>query len=144
MDLKTEIEIHCSPETVWEVLTQFKEYPQWNPLFVHAWGPIEVGSRLDFKVAQPGGRELRWRPVVTLVEPQRALRWKGHFLFRGLFDGEQFFELEALPQNHTRLIHGEIYQGLLVSHYSSRIAQSARGFAAMNQAIKRRAERLAH
>lgn len=142
MDLKTEIEIDATPDCVWRVLTDFNEYPNWNPLITSIWGPLVVGSRLTLAVAQPGGREMTWRPTVTHVDEGVEIRWLGRFLFKGLFDGEQFFRLEPLEGGRTRLIHGERFSGLLTERFSRRMPSTARGFAAMNQALRRRAERL--
>jgi hypothetical protein len=142
VQLNTEIEIAATPELVWNVLTDFDSYPQWNPLITSIWGPLQVGSRLVLAVSQPGGREMRWRPTVTHVERTHELRWLGRFLFRGLFDGEQFFKLRGLEDGRTRLIHGETFSGLLAERFAHRMPSTARGFAVMNQALKRRAERL--
>ncbi|MBX3182367.1 MAG: SRPBCC domain-containing protein [Polyangiaceae bacterium] len=140
MELKTEIEIDAPPSEVWGALTHFEAYPTWNPVLTTITGPLEVGARLSVTVAQPGGHEMRWRPTITRLEPERELRWLGRLLFRGLFDGEQFFQLTRLDGERTRLVHGERFSGLLAARYASRMASTARGFAVMNGALKRRVE----
>jgi hypothetical protein len=35
---------------------------------------------------------MRFRPTVLKAEPPRELRWLGHFVFRGIFDGEHIFQ----------------------------------------------------
>jgi uncharacterized protein YndB with AHSA1/START domain len=34
--LESEVEVQASPERVWEVLTDFAAYPDWNPFIVRA------------------------------------------------------------------------------------------------------------
>ena len=34
--LRTHIDIHASPERVWQVLTDFAAYPDWNPFITRA------------------------------------------------------------------------------------------------------------
>jgi len=36
--LRAQIDIHASPQRVWQVLTDFGAYPQWNPFMTRADG----------------------------------------------------------------------------------------------------------
>jgi len=84
------------------------------------------------------------RPTVLAVEPNRQLRWKGQLLVPGMFDGEHFFRLEPNAGGGTTFHHGEIFSGLLVP-LLKRVLDGAtkQGFIAMNEALKREAERAA-
>ena len=71
---KGEIEIAAAPEIVWDVLTRFEQWPQWNP---------DVKS-MSFDGPMASGSEFRWKSgpgtiVSTLerVEPPRAVSWRG-------------------------------------------------------------------
>ena len=57
----------------------------------------------------------------------------------GLFDGEHAFMLEPRPGG-CRLRHEETFRGLLVPLFGGVLADTERGFAAFNAALKRRAE----
>jgi hypothetical protein len=74
---RAEIEIAASPETVWNVLTNFQAWPGWNS---------DVKS-MSFEGSVTPGAEFRWRAgpgtiVSTLeqVEPPRYIRWRGRTL----------------------------------------------------------------
>jgi len=85
---------------------------------------------------------MRFRPTVLAVEPQRELRWKGKLVVPGLLDGEHFFKLG--PRSDTRLVfrHGEMFSGLLVPLLRRSLdGATKQGFLAMNEALKREAER---
>jgi hypothetical protein len=140
MQLRTEIVIAASPRAVWNVLTDFPSYPEWNPFIPMVRGDLRVGAQLDIVVAPPEGRELELRPTLLAADPEKELRWRGHFLFRGLFDGEHFFRLTELEPNSTRFSHGEDFSGILVKLASSALTKTARGFVYMNQALKKRVE----
>ena len=43
-ELHSEIVIDASPERVWDVLTDFASYPQWNPFIRRISGELEVGG----------------------------------------------------------------------------------------------------
>ena len=74
---KREIEIAAPPEVVWDVLTGFAEWPQWNPQVksMSFDGPVAAGSTFRWK-AGPG------TIVSTLeeVDPPRYVRWRGKTL----------------------------------------------------------------
>jgi len=39
------------------------------------------------RLAAPGARGMTFRPIVLEADPGRRLRWRGHLLLAGLFDG---------------------------------------------------------
>lgn len=47
LELRAEIEIEAPVERIWEVLTDFEEFPEWNPFIRRIRGTSQVGSRLD-------------------------------------------------------------------------------------------------
>ena len=140
--LRTDIAIDATPRRVWEVLTDFSAYPDWNPFIRRIAGPATEGSRLEVDLQPPGGRGITIRPTVKSAKPERELRWLGHLGVPGLFDGEHAFRLETLGDGRTRLVHEETFGGLLAPIVLNRIGEQTRqGFVAMNEALKSRAER---
>lgn len=140
-ELYTEIEINASPEQAWRVLTDFAAYPRWNPFIRRAKGEVEPGARLEVSMQPPGGRVMRFKPTVITAEPNRELRWLGHFLIPGLFDGEHIFTIYPMGMNHVRFVQREIIKGLLVPLFKRLLEENTRrGFEEMNRALKARAE----
>ena len=45
---------------------------------------------------------MTFKPRVLNAEPERELRWLGHLLVPGLFDGEHSFTIEPLQENRVR------------------------------------------
>ncbi len=140
--LRTEIEIRATPARVWEVLTDFAAYPDWNPFIPRIDGPVAVGARLDARLRPPGGRGMRLRPTVLAATPAQELRWLGHLGVPGLFDGEHGFRLEPLGPDRVRFVQEERFSGLLAPFVLRFVERGTRqGFEAMNRALKARAER---
>ena len=79
-ELHSEIEIKASAERVWELLTDFASYPEWNPFIRQISGEPITGERLEVRIEPPGGRGMTFRPTVLNVEDNRELRWLGHLL----------------------------------------------------------------
>ena len=139
---ESEREIEAPPEVVLRVLTDFAAYPEWNPFIVRIEGDLAVGQILDLTIQPPGRRVMTFRPKVLRCEPNRELRWLGHFLVPGLFDGEHAHLLDGLEAGRTRYSQSDAFRGLLVPLTGSLLAATQQGFDAMNTAFKARAEML--
>jgi hypothetical protein len=74
------------------------------------------------------------------VTPGRRLEWLGRFLVPGLVDGRHSFVLEALDESRTGLTQAEEFRGVLVPVMGSMLERTREGFAAMNDAVRLRAE----
>ena len=139
-ELHTEIEIEATPNVVWDVLTDFAAYSDWNPFITSADGTASVGATIVARFQPPDGRAVTLKPKVTVVEDHETLEWFGHVVLPGLFDGRHRFELQGTPSG-TRVVQAEQFDGLLVRLFRKSINTSTRaGFEAMNQALKGRAE----
>lgn len=139
--LQTTIDIQARPEQVWQVLTGFAAYPEWNPFIRQIAGRLSPGEALDVLLGAPGTKPMNIRPLVVEVEENRYFQWQGYLGFKGLFGGAHYFRLEALGDKQTRLIHGEHFSGILRAPLMALIGKNTRtGFEAMNQALKKRAE----
>jgi hypothetical protein len=142
-ELHTDIEIQASAERVWQIFTDFASLPQWNPFVRQASGNLETGARLKVRLQPPGGRAMTFRPTLLKVEPGRELRWLGHLVVPGLFDGEHSFLIEPLGPDRVRFTQREVFTGLFAFIFTGSFAANTRlGFEAMNQALKERAEQV--
>ena len=140
-ELHSEIEIDASVERVWDILTDFASYPQWNPFIRSISGELKVGQRLEVRLEPPDSRGITLRPTVLRAEPNRLMRWVGHLLVPGLFDGEHSLVTEPLEENRVRFVQHDAFKGVLVSLLARSLDKNTlRGFEEMNQALKERAE----
>ena len=139
--LTTEIEIYSSAEKVWQLLTDFDGYPEWNPFIRRIEGRPDLNSKLKVFIQPSGARGMTFNPTVLRAEPQRELRWLGSLLIRGLFDGEHIFVIEPLSEDRVRCVQREEFRGLLVPlFWRSLDTDTRRGFNEMNAALKELAE----
>jgi hypothetical protein len=139
-EIQTDIWIERPPADVWQILTATGEYPSWNPFIRRMRGELHPGSRIEMEIAPPDSSSMTFRPIVITAQRDREIRWLGSFWIRGLFDGEHSFRLES-DGGRTHLIQAERFSGLLVGGLSDSIlGKTQRGFVAMNEALKERAE----
>jgi hypothetical protein len=140
-EISTEIDIKASPEKVWQILTDFNNFPQWNPFIRKIKGAPKVGTRLELYLHTSSGKSRTYRPTVTKVEPNRELRWYGKSFIPGIFNGERIFTIEPLKINQVRFIHREIFTGLGVSLAGDRLDKDMhQSFIKMNNAFKEKIE----
>jgi hypothetical protein len=139
--IQTEILINAKAEVIWNILMDFKNFPSWNPFIQEIEGNPEVGNKIKVRIKPPGKKGMVFRPIVLEHEQNKAFRWKGSLLVKGIFDGEHFFELEPVSEQSTRLIHGEHFTGMLVNLLWKSLEPSTKeGFLQFNEALKRKAE----
>ncbi|APW98175.1 polyketide cyclase [Halobiforma lacisalsi AJ5] len=140
--IETFEEIDAPPDVVWDVLLEFDSYPEWNPFIRAIEGDPSRGERLRVRIEPPESRGMTFRPTVIAVEPERRLAWRGRLIVPFVFDGDHEFHLEPIDDDRTRLLHRETFRGVLVPVLLDH-DRVERGFEAMNEAVKERAERRA-
>jgi hypothetical protein len=131
------------PGRIWTILTDFAAYPDWNPFIRSIHGVLQQGSRLEVRIEPSGTKGMTFRPTVLVTATGRELRWLGHLLFPGVFDGEHRFVIKTVAAGKVRLQQSEQFTGILVPMFRRRIdRETKRGFEEMNIALKSRAEAL--
>ena len=84
---------------------------------------------------------MTFKPTVVRAVAGQELRWLGHLLIPGVFDGEHIFENSQAGDGRTRFVQREEFRGLLVPVLWNSLATNTKnGFEAMNAALKERAE----
>jgi hypothetical protein len=140
-EIRTEIDIKASSEIIWDILTDFDNYSQWNPFIRQINGAPTVGTKLKINIKTTKGKSRNYHPIVTKVEPYHELRWFGKSIIPGMFNGERIFALESLKTNYVHFVHKEIFTGFLVSLIGNSLDRDMhQSFVNMNDALKEKAE----
>lgn len=137
--IDTATHIDAPPAVVWDVITDFAAYPEWNSFITSIEGDVRVGARLRATFQLEGRKPQTFRPTVTVVEPGRRLVWLGHLLVRGLFDGEHGFEVRPSGTG-TELVHTERFRGILPPLVGGILRATHDAFTRMDAALAERAE----
>ena len=139
-EIKTEILINSDPKRVWQVLTDFKSYPNWNPFIKSIRGEKIVGNKLATEILPPNRRIMKFTPVLLEVDSERELRWLGSGPVRGIFDGEHYFKIIPQENGSVKFIQGEKFSGILVRFMPKLLADTKHGFEQMNEALRKECE----
>jgi len=139
-EIATSVPIAASPSTVWKILMDFPAYPDWNPFITSIAGDAAPGESLSVELSRPDKKPMSITPHVVTADVGSNFAWLGTIGVRGVFDGHHQFVLESTPEG-TQFNHFEKFTGLLVPLVLPSIRESTtRGFVAMNDALKIRAE----
>ncbi len=140
--IAAEVEVDAPPERVWEVLTDFAAYPEWNPFMFSVEGAAETGAHLQIAMQRRGGMVLRFRARVVVSDPPRELAWSGEGLkghLPGLVRGERRVVIDPLANDRSRLRMRTTFSGLLAP-LMGWLERYREAFAEMELALKVRAE----
>lgn len=140
-EIKTEIVIQATPEKIWSILTDFENYPNWNPFINTIEGNATIGDKIKVSIHPPGGKKMTFRPIVITKIDKKELSWRGKLLVSGLFDGEHKFELIDNKDGTVTFIQSEKFKGLFVWMFNPKKTED--GFNRMNEKLKELAEKVA-
>ncbi|PHI19037.1 polyketide cyclase [Lewinellaceae bacterium SD302] len=136
-EIKTATIISATPRRVWEILTDFEKYPDWNPFITSLEGNPSVGNTVKIRA---GG--MNFEPEILACEVNQELRWIGKLLFKGLFDGEHSFLITDNGDGTVTFQQNERFTGALVALFKGKLGTETRsGFEQMNRRLKELAEK---
>jgi hypothetical protein len=100
-------------DAVWARLIETNVWSRWNESLAGLRGDIREGEKVRLVVSAKGGRKLEIPVRVEAVEAGRELRWSGGVA--GLMRGTHYFRLEPIDDTHTRITHGERFDGAIAA-----------------------------
>lgn len=134
------IGIQASAETIWNIVQDLPRWSEWNPTYPQAAGEIRIGAVLAVTLALPGQAHQPLKPVVVDWIPNEQLHWRLSMM-GGLIRTLRYIEIEALGPVNSVVSNGEFFGGLMGPSLGKRVGRDVRrGFKAMNEALKARAE----
>jgi hypothetical protein len=93
--IETQIDIAASANRVWEILTDFRAYADWNPFIIEIVGRPEQGARLRVRICPPDRSAITFKPIILVAAREWELRWRGRRIVPGLFDGEHMARIPS-------------------------------------------------
>lgn len=134
------IGVQAPAEIVWEVVSEFETWHQWNPLYRRAEGQMKIGTALTLEQHLPGLPAMVITPVVQDWVPYEQLHWRSTRL-GGFVTAIRYLEIENMGETNSTFSNGELFMGLLlrfVSRDERRRLKAA--FTEMGEAVRDRAE----
>ena len=139
--VSTGIKIRAKPEKVWDILTKFSDYEEWNPVMTRIIGEASLGKKIEVHIHTIKGKNRIYHPTIIKFDINKELRWQGRSFLPGIFEGERIFEIKEISSEEISLIHLEVFRGIGVKLLGNRLDEDLQqSFEAMNIALKARAE----
>jgi hypothetical protein len=133
------IGIQAPAELIWEVIFDLRRWHEWNPTYTQAEGQVRIGEVLTLTLALPGQSPQVIRPRVLDWVPNEQLHWQLSMM-GGLIKTLRYIEISRL-ETGCIVDNGEIFGGFMGPSLGKRMGRTVRrGFQAMNEALKERAE----
>jgi uncharacterized membrane protein len=66
----SEVKIQAPAERIWQVLTDFASYPEWNPFIRRISGQPKEGTRLKVYIEPPGAKEVESGSIASFSNLQ--------------------------------------------------------------------------
>jgi hypothetical protein len=140
--LSTSIEIAANSRTVWNILTDFKRYGEWNPFIRSIEGKPEIGTKLSVFLQPSGTKGMRFNPKLLELSEENHIRWLGRLWIPRLFDGEHSFSITKNADGTLKFVQEETFRGIFVPLLRKSLEKDTkRGFEEMNRALKARSEK---
>jgi hypothetical protein len=143
LDIRTHTTINAPINKVWNKLTNFENYPQWNLFIRKIEGEQAIGKTLHVEILPKGDKKVTiFQPTLTKFVLNSEIRWVGTLGAQWLFRGEHYFQLKDNCDGTTDLTHGEHFTGWLVPILGCFIQKkTTAGFILMNENLKAIVER---
>jgi hypothetical protein len=142
MRIESKIGVRAPDEVIWQVVGDLHNWPSWNPIYPKAAGELRIGQRLELTVALPGEPHREIEPRIVDWVPNEQILWTD-VAWGGWVKTLRFIEIEEIDKGACIFANGEVFQGTIAGWYGKRHRRAMRkGFAAMCEAVKVRAEAL--
>lgn len=136
--VRTEIQISAPIGRVWQVLTDFDRWSEWNSSINQARGTATIGSQLDITIRGEDGEDAsNYEPLVVEVNAPEQFRWTATMMAGFVFKNHRVFELKKV-EGGTLLVQKEEFSGLLVPLFWAKMSKFAQGsLYTMNKDLKK-------
>ena len=134
------IGVQAPAEIVWDVVSEFETWHQWNPLYRRAEGQMKIGTALTLEQHLPGQAPTVITPIVQDWVPYEQLHWRSSRM-GGFVTTIRYLEIENMGPENATFSNGELFMGLLlrfVGRDERRRLKAA--FTEMGEAVRDRAE----
>ena len=134
------IGVQAPAEIVWEVVSDFAAWHEWNPLYRKAEGQMKIGTALTLEQHMPGEPAKVIAPIVQDWVPYEQLHWRSKRV-GGFVTAIRYLEIENMGPSNATFSNGELLIGLLlrlVGRDERRRMKAA--FTQMGEAVRDRAE----
>ncbi|MBL8163622.1 MAG: SRPBCC domain-containing protein [Anaerolineae bacterium] len=136
MECAVSVSIKASPETIWRLLTDSREFARWNSSVVSLDGRIALGETIQLKVDYAPSRTFKLR--VSEFVPNARMVWRDGSA--PMFQGVRTYTLTPRGDGSTEFSMVEVLSGLLLPMIGGSLPDFAPPFERYAADLKKAAE----
>ena len=138
------VEINAPVSLVWEILFDLARYPEWNPYTVRIDADLsKLGNPVGLHVQMNPKKRLLQVERLRICEPEKQLSWGMQILHPWILCAQRYQTLEKLGTEKCSYYTEDVFDGILVGIMMKMYgADVERGFNAISEALKLRAEKM--
>jgi hypothetical protein len=134
--------VQAPAEIVWEVISDFTTWRDWNPVHPRIEGEMRIGTMLTVDLVHAEGQLTTIQPTVQDWVPYEQLHWRTKRL-NGFVTAIRYLEIENMGPANATFSNGELFMGPLVRWISRDERRRLRAaYTRMGEAVRDRAEAL--
>ena len=140
------VSINAPSRLVWQVLTDFASYPDWNPFPVKAESSLKLGEPVVLTIPQGRkGKLMQQKFILEVFDAPNKIAWRlpkmGHKL---LFNAYREQTITALSESSCSYTTSDTFAGLIAGKiYKAQAKWVEKNFDQMAEALKLRCEKMA-
>lgn len=136
-DYKIDITIDAPKHKVWNVITDFKNYPSWNSvLTMDNNDSLLLGKNFQVTIIQPNGKKSQFKAKAMDKEILQSFSATQTIVGKWFFTATHLFTIEEIDDEHTRFIQEWKLKGVLAALFRKQIFKELVVFNNMNQELK--------
>lgn len=134
--INSEIQINSPIDKVWETLTEFKNWHEWNPTVNGVEGNVNLGEKLVVSMKGKDCKDQVYSPTIIESEAPNKFVWQAKMLGGLVFTNERRIELEEMGDK-TLVKNSEAFSGLMIPLMWQQMQNFVPGnLKSMNEALK--------
>ena len=138
-EVRTEVIIHANSDSIWKILINTADYPNWNPYIYQVTGIVKKGKMVSFRM-KGKSKDRAFSAKILELDSGKRFAWGGGLLF--FLKAKHYFILVPIDESTTTLIQGEYWKGFFGKSLGKNVYKDAcENFVSMNIKLKQLVEK---
>jgi hypothetical protein len=131
------VELHTPNEEVWEAITDFPSYKQWNTVLIMKENDhLEIGKKFKVTIIDDKGKQSKFKALTLTNEQYDSFSARQIILGKWFFSATHYFIIKQKNESETTFIQTWKFSGILFKPFRKAIFKQLDHFNKMNQELK--------
>ncbi len=140
-EYKIEIKIHASKEIVWQTITDFKNYPNWNTILeMEENDSLIIGEKFKVEIHKPNGKNSKFKATAINKTDSKSFSARQTIIGKWFFSASHHFIIKEIDNENVLFIQKWELKGIVASIFRKQIFKELDMFNKMNKELKDKVE----